>query len=115
VGSPQYLLWLAPLVPLLPMQTDGDRRWACGFVVAALLVTLTYPFLWHSVLGKPIPDQPGTWAGPNAVGFVLLIARWAVLALLTVWMGVRLLKDGFQACSSETSNVSHGKVDRYKS
>ena len=37
VGSPQYLLWLAPLVPLLPLRTRAERTWGVAFVVAGVL------------------------------------------------------------------------------
>jgi hypothetical protein len=90
VGSPQYLLWLAPLVPLMPLRTAGDRRWAVGFVIAGLLATLTYPYLWKLVHGAPLPDRTDAWAGPTPFGLALLFARWAVVVVLTGWLAVRL-------------------------
>jgi hypothetical protein len=107
VGSPQYLFWLCPLVPFLPLKTNGDRRWAGGFIIAALLATLVYPFMWLSVTGIAVSSQPVSWPGPNAIGLALLVARWASIAVLTVWLAVRLWKNGSQpgATKIPTSSV----------
>jgi hypothetical protein len=90
VGSPQYLLWVAPLVPLLGLRTRADRIWGIGFVIAGLLATLTYPYLWRTVHGPPLPDNPDAWSGPTAFGFALLSARWGIVAVLAGWLAVRL-------------------------
>jgi hypothetical protein len=90
VGSPQYLLWVAPLVPLLPLRTRGDYARAVGFVVAAGLATLTYPYLWTNVHGPSVAEPPGTWAGPNPLGLALLIARWAAVAVVAGSLFARL-------------------------
>lgn len=106
VGSPQYLLWLAPLVPLLPMRTRTERGWAVGFVSAGLLATLTYPYLWPAVHGAPVPGQPGTWAGPTTLGFALLLTRWGTLVVLTVWLAARLWQDGSAPLEAERADRS---------
>ena len=80
VGSPQYLLWVAPLVPLLPLRNQWDYRAAGVFVAACVLTTLTYPYLWPNVHGAAVPDRPGVWSGPNGLGFALVIGRWLAIA-----------------------------------
>jgi hypothetical protein len=90
VGSPQYLLWLAPLVPLGFLRTNWDYRAAALFVVACLLTTLTYPYLWVNVHGPAIPGETGVWAGPNSLGYALLVGRWGALAAYALWLCVRL-------------------------
>jgi hypothetical protein len=90
VGSPQYLLWVAPLVPLLPLRNQWDYRAAGVFVAACVLTTLTYPYLWPNVHGVAVPDRPGVWSGPNGLGFALMIGRWLAIAGYTIWLFVRL-------------------------
>ena len=92
VGSPQYLLWLSPLAPLVPLRTREEHRAAVGLGVACLVTTLTYPYLWPAVHGAPLSDRPGNWAGPNVLGYALLFARWGLLAGYTAWLAVRLAR-----------------------
>jgi hypothetical protein len=90
VGSPQYLLWLMPLLPLMPRRTERERQWAWGLVAAALVVTMTYPYMWWAVHGPYKVGRQDTWTGPNAFGYALLATRWGMLLGLTVWLGFRL-------------------------
>ena len=90
VGSPQYLLWLAPLVPLMPLRSAWDFRAAIGFVVACVVTTLTYPYLWTSVHGPNLPDRTDLWAGPNVLGFALLLCAGSFSCAFAVWVFVRL-------------------------
>jgi hypothetical protein len=98
VGSPQYLLWVAPLVPLLPLRARAERAWGVAFVTAGVLATLTYPYLWHALLGAPLPDRAEAWVGPNALGFAILIARWGLAATLTGWLAAHLWRTGSVPC-----------------
>ncbi|VTR92747.1 membrane protein : Putative membrane protein OS=Corynebacterium resistens (strain DSM 45100 / JCM 12819 / GTC 2026) GN=CRES_0727 PE=4 SV=1: DUF2029 [Gemmata massiliana] len=108
VGSPQYLLWVAPLVPLLPLRTRAERVRAVGFVGAGLLATLTYPYLWPAVHGAPVPNQPETWAGPTPLGFVLLLARWGAIVVLTGWLALRLWKFDHRAPFTDVPRTKCG-------
>lgn len=73
VLSPQYLLWLLPLVPLLD-GGRGTRLWQVGFVVLLALSTVVFPGLYS--------------AGPLAFAIIvrnvvlvgLTVAAWALLA-----------------------------------
>jgi hypothetical protein len=88
VGSPQYLLWLAPVIALSFLNSKWDIRAHGVFVVACLLSTLTYPYLWTNVHGPALTES--TWAGPNALGYALLLAKWTALAAYAIWLSVRL-------------------------
>ncbi len=73
VLSPQYFLWLLPLVPLL----SGGRRmrvWQVGFVVLLALSTVVFPGLYS---GGPLTLA---LLLRNGVLLVLTFAVWAMLA-----------------------------------
>jgi hypothetical protein len=80
VLSPQYLLWLLPLVPLLPL------RVAFGFVALAALTTLIVPWLYADQVLRLHPGVlPPVGDGPTLLGGLLLLLRnggLLVLALL---------------------------------
>ncbi|WP_376795991.1 glycosyltransferase 87 family protein [Thermogemmatispora sp.] len=71
VFSPQYLMWLMPLVAYL---TATQRRWLLGFGLIALQTSLIYPFLYTRV-----QDATQVWRVP---GFVPLVELRNVLFLL---------------------------------
>src|SRR5262249_20962123 len=50
VFSPQYLVWLAPLVSLVPFPRKGRRLFLWTFAVTCLLTTVLFPFLFGSDL-----------------------------------------------------------------
>jgi hypothetical protein len=82
VFSPQYLLWLLPLAPLVP----ASRRavlWL--FTLVAALTTVVFPYRYDDVV-----------AGPTAVGALLLLLRNAAmvgLALVTLRAATRATTD----------------------
>jgi len=84
VGSPQYLLWLGPLVALLPLR--GSDRWCAALLLAAMIVTtLIFPCQYAEVKGQYTgPDL--TWSGPTPIGFVLLAAKSILLVAAFVWL-----------------------------
>jgi hypothetical protein len=94
VGSPQYFLWLAPLVPLTFLQSKWEYRAAGLFLAACLLTTLTYPYLWTNVHGSAVPGEIGLWSGPNAFGYALLLAKWVALGAYALWLYARLELSG---------------------
>ncbi|MBX9579248.1 MAG: hypothetical protein K2X87_02980 [Gemmataceae bacterium] len=88
VGSPQYLLWVAPLVPLLPLRTWADRAGA-GLLLAAVVATAAvFPCGYGEVVGKQFPGGPDFWTGPNRVGMYLLAAKSVTLVAATGWLAV---------------------------
>jgi hypothetical protein len=84
VGSPQYLLWPAVLVPLLPRR--GGGLW-CGAVllVAMVFTTLVFPCQYREVASGGRPDFSVT-TGPTAFGLVLLAGKSVSLAVAFVWL-----------------------------
>jgi hypothetical protein len=87
VGSPQYLLWLAPLVSLLPLR-GSDRWWAALLLAGMVLATLIYPCVYYKeVRGAPTGDE-NTFCGPSSVGFALLAAKSIVYSVAFVWLAV---------------------------
>jgi hypothetical protein len=104
VGSPQYLLWLTPLVPLLPLR-GATRRWAVLVLVAMVLTTLVFPCQYHAVRGEPIiepGDAPLIWAGPTPLGLTLLAAKSAALAACFAWLAVLVWRGPWLSTTAPT-------------
>lgn len=108
VGSPQYLLWLAPLLPLLPLR---GRDWGLAVVLLAAMVftTLVFPGQYPLVRGELVRGHDDdslagqVWSGPTPVGVALLAAKSVSLAIAFVWLGVSVWGDRLVAPSSRRS------------
>ena len=87
VGSPQYLHWVMPLVPLLPLRSRAERGWAALVFLAGGLTTLIFPCFYQWTFGERLPTEPATWAGPNAVTLFLLAARSVTIIGAAGWLG----------------------------
>lgn len=87
VGSPQYLHWVMPLVPLLPLRARAERWWAALVLLAGGLTTLVFPCFYQWTFGEPLPTDPPTWAGPSAITLFLLAARSVTIISSTAWLG----------------------------
>jgi hypothetical protein len=103
VGSPQYLLWLAPLVALLPLR-GADRRWVTLLLAGMVLTTLVYPCLYHEVKGEPT-GAPLTWSGPTALGLSLLAAKSIVFATAFAWLAVLVWRAPWLSTTSPNPEV----------
>jgi hypothetical protein len=90
VFSPQYLLWLAPLIPLLPWP-QGSRRWcALAFAAACVASTLTMIVWQRQIVGdEDWIDTMTTVPGPTALGSALLIIRNVAFVGMFVLLGVK--------------------------
>jgi hypothetical protein len=83
VFSPQYLMWL---IPLLAYMGAHNRFWLIVWVPISLLTTYIFPYIYTSPLRVPVPYKPG---------FIECVtARNALLAFLTLaylfnWWQVR--------------------------
>jgi hypothetical protein len=80
VLSPQYMIWLIPLVPLAP----GPARWKAGLLLAAGLV-LTQ--LWF-------PDRYGQYADHLRLGESLLVLARDLVLVAVFAVLVRALRPG---------------------
>jgi hypothetical protein len=66
VFSTQYLLWLAPLVALLPLGRGGRWAFTLPFLLVCVLSTILVPFLFLSdLVGPPPPTLPGAIKEPS--------------------------------------------------
>lgn len=89
VLSPQYLLWLVPLVALW----EGRLRWCVWAVFLAIcwLTTASFPFMFNRLIhvmlaGNELPLWSRLlWPAP-------LIARNLVLVGFTVWLWIETLR-----------------------
>jgi hypothetical protein len=98
VFSPQYLLWLAPLVALAPFARRSRRVLMWSFVGLCLLTTLIFPILFYKhIVGLVSPvTVPPCFNGPTTLGLVVLGARNLLLLVLVIWtlLLVRSASDG---------------------
>jgi hypothetical protein len=89
--SPQYLLWLIPLIPLLDLERRGPR-FVVLVVAAAVLTTAIFPYLYGRTIVRRDPSSDG-FLDPSPLGVALLIARNAVVVWLA-WLAYRAVVDG---------------------
>lgn len=94
VGSPQYFLWIAPLLPLLPLKSAREWWWVGLMLLVMVLTTAIYPCAYAYVKGVPRPDHPGTWTGPIASTQALLTTRSFALLIATLWLGGTVWRAG---------------------
>jgi hypothetical protein len=98
VSSPQYALWLLPLVPLLP----GRRPVGMAFLAMVLIFSVIYPGRYHDVTGGAIQADPLVFAGPTKFGYLLLILRSIAVAALT-WLAARRIVSNPDSPAAEES------------
>jgi hypothetical protein len=97
VFSTQYLLWLAPLVALLPLGPGWRRLFTWTFLLVCLLSTILFPFLFLSDLIDPTepPTLPLTTRGPTARLAALLVIRNLLFLALVIGLAVPLVRGTF--------------------
>jgi hypothetical protein len=84
VFSPQYLLWLIALLPLLPVSGKRCIVLATGFVVVCALTTSIFPYHYdHDIVGARYAAGTPTFDGPTTLGIALLTVRNALFIALT--------------------------------
>jgi hypothetical protein len=91
VFSPQFVLWLIPLVPLIPFAGWPRRLFQGGFLGLCLVTAALNPRWMGEVVGKPSPSDPQAFLGPSVFGIALLVSRTLILFGLIVALTVHLL------------------------
>ncbi|MBV9689387.1 MAG: DUF2029 domain-containing protein [Ktedonobacteraceae bacterium] len=110
VFSPQYLMWL---IPLLAYSGAYDRFWLIVWVPVSLLTSYIFPFIYISPIRLPVPYKPGFIES--------VMARNAFLAFLTLaylfnWWQVRSTRNwGRKKFSSSTLAECEGDHRDYYS
>jgi hypothetical protein len=95
VFSPQYLLWLIPLVALVPLGGNARRMFLGTFLLICVLSTLLFPFLFLSDLvaeGPPLPVVLWKFHPPSARLTAVLVLRNTLLLGLIVGLFAHLLR-----------------------
>lgn len=111
VLSPQYLLWIAPLLALAPVRGRTGRVAAAVALAVFALTGAIYPHLYFDhVLGVPAgtPLRGAAPAGTTALGTMLLVARNAGLVLL----GVLLARLCFAGPDAGAARAAEASADR---
>ena len=106
VLSPQYLLWLVPLVPLLAFGPLRGRLFQIVFLAGCFVSTLIFPIFYLREFERL--DASGVYLDPGGLGVALLLVRNGILvglALLVAWPLVRRRgKGGPTSAGGETAN-----------
>jgi hypothetical protein len=92
VFSPQYMLWLAPLVPLVSMRPLARRTFMWIFVLSSVLTTILFPYLFLTDLVPQLEDERlGT---PTHRALILLGIRNLLIVGLTLCLALQLWRHG---------------------
>jgi len=83
VLSPQYLCWIVPLVPLVPLEAEQRRNFFFRTLVLYVLIMLGFPMYFAEL----ISDN-----GPTSWGTLLLVARTVVFLALIMQLGVAMFR-----------------------
>jgi hypothetical protein len=104
VFSTQYLLWMAPLVALLPLAPRSRRLFSGCFLLICLLSTVLVPFLFVSDLIDPAaaPTVPRTFKAPTSRIVAVLAVRNLLLVALS---GALAFWCGYQSGAVTTSRA----------
>ena len=108
VFSPQYLLWVLPLIPLVDLRRSARQLYFLGALATAYLTMRIFPdcFVGDIVycIGRD-GDMP-IFDGPSPHGVFLLLTRNALCVALAgslAWILVRRAVGGEAACLPQTS------------
>jgi len=95
VFSPQYLLWVLALVPLVDFRPVGRRLFFAATFATCLLTMRIFPdcFVGEIVWIESINDQLPVFDGPTPFGAFLLLTRNALCVALTAALAWTILRN----------------------
>lgn len=96
VFSPQYLLWLLPLVVLVPWEGKARRGFLWTFVLICVLTTVAFPVLFMNDLvaegSAQLPVALWKFNTPSARLTIILVLRNVLFVVLTASLAGYLLR-----------------------
>jgi hypothetical protein len=93
VLSPQYLLWLVPVVPLLAPQGRFVNFFLAAFLGICFFTTLVFPFAWQQEFNHAASLNPLVYRSPGPLGLTLLSIRNLSMLLVTASTAVWCLRE----------------------
>jgi hypothetical protein len=94
IFSPQYLLWLLPMVPCMLQVNRQGAAIIWIFIAICIFTSIIYPPLYAEILG-PTSAADGTmqYAGPSALGSALLTIRNGLIIALAVLLILNMKRE----------------------
>jgi hypothetical protein len=112
VFSPQYLLWLLPLVALIPLPRRRGIAFDIAFLILCGLTTTIFPYLYKSDIVRPLIAPPRyELLLPTTRGLALLIARNGLFVTMLVWVGWITLLTRTHSVEAHAHPAEAGRAD----
>ena len=98
VFSPQYLLWVLPLVPLVDFEARKRRMFFAAIFAICFLTMRIFPDCFVGEIVWPVPGggEVAAFDGPTPYGAFLLLTRNALCLAVTGVLAVGLYRKGMR-------------------